>query len=83
MSAKTLFPTVLTLALASGPTIAQHAYDAGASVSEIKIGNVAPYSGPAALYGAVAKVETAYFKRVNDQAGINGRKINFISYDDA
>jgi branched-chain amino acid transport system substrate-binding protein len=85
MSAKSLFPTVLilALALASGPTSAQHAYDAGASDSEIKIGNVAPYSGPVSLYGAVAKVEAAYFKMVNDQGGINGRKIDFISYDDA
>jgi branched-chain amino acid transport system substrate-binding protein len=85
MSAKTPFPTalILTLALAAGPASAQHAYDPGASDSEIKIGNVAPYSGPVSLYGVVAKVEAAYFKMVNNQGGINGRKINFISYDDA
>ena len=85
MSAKTLFPiaVILTLALAPGSTSAQHTYDPGASDSEIKIGNVAPYSGPVSLYGMVAKVESAYFKMVNDQGGINGRKIDFISYDDA
>ena len=61
----------------------QPKYDPGASDTEIKIGNVAPYSGPVSLYGAVGKVEAAFFKMVNDQGGINGRKVNFISYDDA
>jgi len=58
-------------------------YDAGATDTEIKIGNIMPYSGPASAYGAIGKIETAYFKRINDQGGINGRKITFISYDDA
>lgn len=53
------------------------------SADEIKIGNTAPYSGPASLYSAFAKVEAAYFKSINEKGGINGRKINFISYDDA
>ena len=73
----------LTLALAAWPASAQPKYDPGASDQEIKIGNVAPYSGPVSLYGAVGKVEAAFFRMVNDQGGINGRKINFISYDDA
>ena len=73
----------LTLALAAWPASAQPKYDPGASDQEIKIGNVAPYSGPVSLYGAVGKLEAAFFRMVNDQGGINGRKINFISYDDA
>ncbi len=58
-------------------------YDTGASDTEIKIGNIMPYSGPASAYGIIGKTEAAYFKKINDQGGINGRKINFISYDDA
>jgi len=57
-------------------------YDTGASDTEIKIGNIMPYSGPASAYGIIGKTEAAYFKKINDQGGINGRKINFISYDD-
>ena len=56
--------------------------DVGATDTEIKIGNIAPYSGPASAYATIAKTEAAYFKMVNDRGGINGRKINFISYDD-
>src|SRR4051812_9597329 len=62
---------------------AQKKYDTGASDTEIKIGNIIPYSGPASAYGIIGKMEEAYFKMINDQGGINGRKINFISYDDA
>jgi branched-chain amino acid transport system substrate-binding protein len=83
MNKKALFLIGLTLALAPRLAGAQPKYDPGASDTEIKIGNVAPYSGPVSLYGAVGKVEAAFFKMVNDQGGINGRKINFISYDDA
>jgi branched-chain amino acid transport system substrate-binding protein len=72
----------LTLALV-GPAGAQKKYDTGASDTEIKIGNIMPYSGPASAYGAVGLAQAAYFRMVNDQGGINGRKINFISYDDA
>ncbi|MBR0820179.1 ABC transporter substrate-binding protein [Bradyrhizobium liaoningense] len=50
---------------------------------DIKIGNIAPYSGPASAYSAFAKTEAAYMKMLNDKGGINGRKIQFISYDDA
>jgi len=58
-------------------------YDPGASDTEIKVGNTAPYSGPASEYGTIAKAITAYFAMINDQGGIRGRKINFISLDDA
>src|SRR4030081_1006036 len=62
---------------------AQKKYDTGATDTEIKIGNIMPYSGPASAYGVIGKTEAAYFKKINDAGGINGRKINFISYDDA
>ncbi|MCO5124177.1 MAG: ABC transporter substrate-binding protein [Rhizobacter sp.] len=73
---------VLGLALAASPALAQKKYDPGASDTEIKIGNTMPYSGPASAYGTIGKAEAAYFKKVNDEGGINGRKINFISLDD-
>jgi branched-chain amino acid transport system substrate-binding protein len=57
-------------------------YDAGVTDTEIKIGNIMPYSGPASAFSILGKVEAAYFKKINDEGGINGRKINFISYDD-
>jgi branched-chain amino acid transport system substrate-binding protein len=69
--------------LASQSAFAQKKYDTGASDSEIKIGNVEAYSGPASVYGIIGKTEEAYFKMVNEAGGVNGRKINFISYDDA
>ena len=76
---------VLSLALAAAATaaMAQKKYDTGASDTEIKIGNIVPYSGPASAYGIVGKAMGAVFRKVNDEGGINGRKINFISYDDA
>jgi len=70
------------LAASSSAALAQAKYDTGASASEIKIGNVEAYSGPASAYGIIGKTEDAYFKMINEQGGINGRKINFISYDD-
>ena len=70
------------LVLATQGALAQKKYDTGASDTEIKIGNVEAYSGPASAYGVIGKTEDAYFKMVNDQGGVNGRKINFISYDD-
>jgi len=66
----------------SGSALAQKKYDTGATDAEIKIGNIMPYSGPASSYGLIGKTEEAYFKMINDQGGINGRKINFITYDD-
>jgi ABC-type branched-subunit amino acid transport system substrate-binding protein len=72
---------VLVAGLSTG-ALAQKKYDTGATDTEIKIGNIMPYSGPASAYGVIGKTETAYFKKINDAGGINGRKINFISYDD-
>ncbi|MDA9502066.1 ABC transporter substrate-binding protein [Bradyrhizobium sp. CCBAU 11357] len=62
---------------------AQKKYDTGASDTEIKIGNIMPYSGPASAYGVIGKTEEAYFRKINAEGGINGRKINFVTYDDA
>jgi ABC-type branched-subunit amino acid transport system substrate-binding protein len=70
------------VALTTQGALAQKKYDTGASDTEIKIGNVEAYSGPASAYGIIGKTEDAYFKMINDAGGINGRKINFISYDD-
>jgi branched-chain amino acid transport system substrate-binding protein len=67
----------------SSGALAQKKYDTGVTDTEIKIGNIMPYSGPASAYGVIGRTEAAYFKKVNDAGGINGRKINFISYDDA
>ncbi len=71
------------LALASGLVWAAGQYGPGASDTEIKIGQTMPYSGPASGYGAIGKAQAAYFAMINDQGGINGRKINFISRDDS
>ncbi len=70
-------------AASGGGALAQKKYDTGATDTEIKIGNIMPYSGPASAYGVIGRTEAAYFKKINDAGGINGRKINFISYDDA
>jgi len=70
------------LILAASPALAQKKYDPGASDSEIKIGHSIPYSGPASAYGTIGKAIGAYFEMVNDQGGINGRKISFITVDD-
>ena len=75
----------LALALIAASTSiasAQKKYDTGATDTEIKIGNIMPYSGPASAYGQIGRTEAAYFKKINEEGGINGRKINFISYDD-
>jgi branched-chain amino acid transport system substrate-binding protein len=74
---------VVVAMLASTGALAQKKYDAGASDTEIKIGNMGPYSGPNSAAGNIPKAMVAYFKKVNAEGGINGRKINFISYDDA
>jgi len=68
--------------LATQSAFAQKKYDTGASDTEIRIGNVEAYSGPASAYGIIGKTEEAYFKMINEAGGVNGRKINFISYDD-
>jgi branched-chain amino acid transport system substrate-binding protein len=72
----------LALAFAATSAQAQKKYDEGASDTEIKIGHTNPYSGNASAYGAIGKTIEAFFKKVNDDGGINGRKINFITYDD-
>ena len=76
--------TALTAAAAMVATAAsaQKKYDPGASDSEIKIGNIMPYSGPASSYGVIGKTQAAYFNKINAEGGVNGRKVNFISYDD-
>src|SRR6476661_3595291 len=61
---------------------AQKKYDTAATDTEIKIGNIMPYSGPLSAYATIGKTEAAYFRKINEEGGINGRKINFISYDD-
>jgi branched-chain amino acid transport system substrate-binding protein len=82
---KLLIAAIATGAIAfasTGGALAQKKYDDGASDTEIKIGNIMPYSGPASAYGVIGKTEAAYFNKINAEGGINGRKINFISYDD-
>src|SRR5262244_1388226 len=74
--------TAGVVAVVASPVAAQKKYDPGASDSEIKIGNINPYSGPASAYGEIGKTIAAYFRKVNDEGGVNGRKINFITYDD-
>ena len=76
-----MFAGLIGLALA-GAASAQNKYDTGATDKEIKIGQTMPYSGPASAYGATGKTEQAYMRMINDQGGINGRKINLISLDD-
>src|SRR3954454_19919044 len=71
----------VALAFAS-PAAAQKKYDTGASETEIRVGNIMPYSGPASAYGTIGKTLGAYFNKVNAEGGINGRKITFITYDD-
>ena len=78
-----LSSAVILLAASQGSAFAQKKYDTGASDTEIKIGNIMPYSGPASAYGIIGRIEAAYFRKVNADGGINGRKIMFISYDDA
>jgi branched-chain amino acid transport system substrate-binding protein len=71
------------MAVLGNSAFVQKKYDAGATDTEIKIGNIVAYSGPVSSLGVIARIEDAYFKKINDEGGINGRKIKFISYDDA
>jgi branched-chain amino acid transport system substrate-binding protein len=82
MNRKLLPIAALVAAALATPALAQKKYDPGASDTEIKVGNTNPYSGPASAYGAIGKTIAAYIKSVNDQGGVNGRKINWVSYDD-
>jgi len=77
---RALAAAALALPLA---VFAQKKYDTGASDTEIKIGNFGPYSGPVAAYGTIGRTYAAYFKKINEEGGVNGRKINMISLDDA
>ena len=70
-------------AMSATAASAEKKYDPGASDTEIRIGNIMPYSGPASSYAVIGKTEAAYFDKINAEGGINGRKIKFISYDDA
>jgi len=70
------------IVVAAGIVFAEIHHEPGVTSKEIKIGNIMPYSGPASAYSVIGRVEAAYFRKVNDEGGINGRKINFISYDD-
>jgi len=84
----TLLRSMAAVALALGailatPSLAQKKYDTGASDTEIKVGQTIPLSGPASAYGSIGKVQAAYLRMINEQGGINGRKINLIQYDDA
>jgi ABC-type branched-subunit amino acid transport system substrate-binding protein len=78
-----LLTAIVALAAAGGNAFAGKAHEAGATEAAIRIGNIMPYSGPASAYGVIGKTEAAYFRMVNDRGGINGRRIDFISYDDA
>src|SRR5690349_23793570 len=75
--------TALAVALSASSAYAQKKYDPGATDTEIKIGQTNPFSGPASAYATIGKTQAAYMKMINDQGGINGRKINLIQYDDA
>src|SRR3954465_2990776 len=75
--------TALAMALTVSSASAQKKYDTGATDTEIKIGQTNPFSGPASAYATIGKTQAAYFKMINDQGGINGRKVNLIQYDDA
>ncbi|MEO5695961.1 MAG: ABC transporter substrate-binding protein [Burkholderiaceae bacterium] len=77
-----LLAATVALAVMAGPAVAQKKYGPGASDTEIKLGQTMPYSGPASAYGTIGKAEQAYFQMINDQGGINGRKINLITLDD-
>ena len=82
---KTAHRIALAALLATATVSTAHAqkrYDPGATDTEIKIGNIMPYSGPASAYATIGKTEAAYFNKLNSEGGINGRKINFVSYDD-
>jgi branched-chain amino acid transport system substrate-binding protein len=75
--------TALIFAAVAGPVATERVFAAGPGDNEIRIGNTMPYSGPASVYGTIGKIISAYFDKINAEGGINGRKIKFISYDDA
>src|SRR6476659_3654293 len=81
-SASRLTSALLTLLLIAAPAAAQKQYVHGATATEIKIGQTHPYSGPVSALGTMGKTQLAYFEKVNDEGGINGRKVKLISLDD-
>jgi branched-chain amino acid transport system substrate-binding protein len=82
MIARLRIPALAMLAALAAAPVAAQKYDPGTTDTEIKIGNIMPYSGPASAYGTIGKTIAAYITMINEQGGVNGRKINFISYDD-
>jgi branched-chain amino acid transport system substrate-binding protein len=75
--------SVIAIAVSISSAYAQKKYDTGATDTEIKVGQTVPFSGPASAYATVGKAQAAYLKMINDQGGVNGRKVNLIQYDDA
>jgi ABC-type branched-subunit amino acid transport system substrate-binding protein len=75
--------TALAIALSASSAYAQKKYDTGATDTEIKVGQTVPFSGPASAYATIGRAQAAYFNMINEQGGINGRKVNLIQYDDA
>src|SRR5260370_27635919 len=80
---KRAIPLIMAVIFWPGFTNADQVSDSGVSDPEIRIGNIMPYTGPLAAFGAIGKAEAAYFDMVNNNGGINGRKVKFISYDDS
>jgi branched-chain amino acid transport system substrate-binding protein len=78
----TFMAALIATVAVSGSALAQKKYDTGASDTAIKIGSTMPYSGPASAFGVIGRTAEAYFKKINAEGGINGRKINFVTYDD-
>src|SRR5271155_5143764 len=74
---------VLSFSAGTNPAAAEKKYDPGATDNEIKIGNIMPYSGPLSAYALIGRTEAAFFNKINAEGGINGRKISFVTYDDA
>src|SRR5258708_17924344 len=75
--------TAIAIALSASTAYAQKKYDTGATDTEIKVGQTVPFSGPASAYATIGKTQAAYINMINEQGGVNGRKINLIQYDDA
>jgi branched-chain amino acid transport system substrate-binding protein len=73
---RTALVAMVIVAGVSGTALSQKKYDTGATDTEIKVGNLMPYSGPGSAYGVIGQVQAAYFKMINDKGGINGRKVN-------
>jgi ABC-type branched-subunit amino acid transport system substrate-binding protein len=82
MQAKVRTLIAVVLGLTSLSAISEGVREQGATDNEIRIGNLMPYSGKSAVFGAIGKAEAAYFETLNERGGINGRKVSFISYDD-